>query len=167
MIITDEKMLRQPCENVKPEEVGELISLLERELASSPRQGIGLAGIQIGIPKKIAIVRITPFLRADLVNCRIAKQYDPILFKDEGCLSMPDTTVDTMRYQEIYVIDNMTEQKSFICTGLMAICVQHELDHVNNVLITDRSINRTKIKINPNDLCPCQSGKKYKKCCKK
>lgn len=165
MIITDEKMLRQPCENVKPEEVGELISLLERELTSSPRQGIGLAGIQIGIPKKIAIVRINPFLRADLVNCRIAKQYDPILFKDEGCLSMPDTTVDTMRYQEVYVIDNMTEQKSFICQGLMAVAVQHEIDHYNNILCVDRAVNKSKSKQRPNDLCACGSNKKHKRCC--
>src|ERR1700722_19799705 len=127
MIITDEKILRTPCEDVKPEEVGELISLLERELAASPQIGIGLAAIQISIPKKIAIVRINPFLRADLVNCRIAKQYDPILFKDEGCLSIPDVSIDTMRYQEIYVVDNMTEQKPFIATGLTAICIQHEI----------------------------------------
>jgi peptide deformylase len=165
MIITDEKLLRQPCIDVLPEEVGELVDLLERELKASSRPGIGLAAIQIGIPKKIAIVCISPRLQVNLINCRIAKQYDPALFQGEGCLSIPDKTVDTMRYQEVYVVDNLSEQKSFVATGLMAVAVQHEIDHWNNITMLERAIKPLKAKQRPNDPCACQSGKKYKRCC--
>jgi peptide deformylase len=165
VIITDDKILRQPCIDVLPNEVGELTALLERELVASARPGIGLAAPQIGIHKRIAIVRINPHLRADLVNCRIAKQYDPMPFKGEGCLSIPDVSVDTVRYNEVYVVDNLGDQKSFVATGLMAVCIQHELDHLSGILMTDRKANKSKPKQRPNDFCACQSGKKFKKCC--
>jgi peptide deformylase len=166
VIITDEKILRQPCEDVKPEEVSELIALLEQELAASPRQGIGLAAIQIGIPKKAAIIRINEILRADLINCRIKNAYDLRLFQGEGCLSVPDKTVDTMRYNEIHVVDNeLGFPSAFICQGLLSVAIQHELDHCAGVLMQDRSIDKSKKKVRPNDLCPCGSGAKYKRCC--
>lgn len=170
MIITDEKLLRLPCEDVKPEEVGELRDLLERELKRSAEQGrpgIGLALPQCGIYKRMAIVRINNDLRADLINCRIEKQYDPFVFHDEGCLSMPDKTVDTIRYNEIYVVDNLTFPNSFIATGLTAVCIAHEVDHYNQVLCVDRAANKSKPKVRPNDPCPCGSGAKAKKCCHK
>jgi peptide deformylase len=165
VIITDEKILRQPCEDVKPEEVGDLIALLERELAASPRRGIGLAAIQCGIPKKAAIVRINEILRADLINCRIKNAYDLQLFQGEGCLSIPDKTIDTMRYNEIHIVDNLGYPSEFVATGLLAIAIQHELDHCEGLLMTDRSVNPIKKKQRPNDPCICGSGKKQKRCC--
>lgn len=168
MIITDEKILRQPCVDVKTEEVGELVELLERELKQSAingRPGIGLALPQIGIHKRLAIVRINNDLRANLVNCRIEKQYDPFVFHDEGCLSIPDKTVNTIRYQEVYVVDNLTFPHTFIATGLTAIAIQHELDHLASILMTDRLADKSKTKVRPNDPCICGSSIKYKRCC--
>ena len=136
--------------------------------------GIGLAAPQIGIHKKIAIVRINNELKVDLVNCRIDKKYNLQLFKDEGCLSFPNRREDTMRYQEITIIDNLVAPHNFIATDLFAICIQHELDHLNGILLPDKAIIRTKFKVGPNETCPC--GKinpithkpfKYKKCCGK
>ena len=52
---------------------------------------------------------------------------------------------------------------------LEAVCVQHEIDHLNGMRILDRAqeltIRRTERKIGRNEKCPCGSGKKYKKCC--
>jgi len=168
VIITDEKTLRMPCEDVKPEEVGELVDLLERELKHSAelgRPGIGLALSQIGIHKKLAIVRINRELQVNLANCRIDKHYDPALFVGEGCLSIPDKTIDTIRYKEIYVVDNLIFPHSFIATDLMAVAIQHELDHLAGTLMLDRAVSLPKKKSKPNDLCPCGSGAKYKRCC--
>jgi peptide deformylase len=172
MIITNnEEALRVKCEDVKEEEIGELRSLLERELAYSAklgRQGIGLALPQIGIAKKMAIVRINDEYKADLVNCRIEKAYDQAIFRSEGCLSFPGKIEDTMRAQEICVVNNLIYPHSFIATGLMAVVIQHELDHLDGVLMFDRAIPKpAKIKMRPNDPCHCGSGKKYKKCCNK
>lgn len=164
MIITDEEVLRRPNEDVKPEEVEGLIALLEKELAASPRNGVGLACPQIGINKRIAIVRLSPNHKADLINCRIEKQHDPFIFKGEGCLSIPDRNVDTMRYREIYVVDNLTFPHSFICQDMMSVVVQHELDHLAGILCVDRDVNKKSKKVRPNDPCPCGCGKKAKRC---
>ena len=51
---------------------------------------------------------------------------------------------------------------------LEAVCVQHEIDHLNGVVCMDRKVNTTIVadkKIGRNEPCPCESGKKYKKCC--
>lgn len=171
MIITNnEEALRVKCENVLPEEVGALVEQLERELEYSARlgrPGIGLAAPQIGIAKNIAIVRLDNVYKVDLVNCTINNKYDRIMFKGEGCLSFPGRIEDTMRYQEIQISDNLIHPQSFIVSGLMAIVCQHELDHLNGVLLPDIALPKPKKKVGPNDPCACGSGRKYKKCCMK
>lgn len=172
MIITNnEELLRVKCEEVLPEEVGALIATLEQELDYANRLGkggIGLAAPQIGIAKKIAIVRIDK-IKLDLVNCKIEKGFDPTIFQEEGCLSFPGRVEDTTRFQEVYVTGNLVLPYTFTVTGLLAVVVQHELDHVNSVLFTDRAIPKTaplvkKLKQGPNDPCACGSNRKYKKC---
>lgn len=147
MIIVDEKLLRAECVDVLPEEISSLREELELELKRSfefGRPGIGLSAIQIGIQKNIAIVRISTgvgtFYDVDLVNCRISETYDQIYFDGEGCLSFPDMTVKTLRYNEIKVVDNLVEPKEFIATGLFAVCIQHELDHFKGVLLPDLAV---------------------------
>lgn len=144
MIVTDEEALRMECEDVLPEEVDELREKLEnglKESAALGRPGIGLACPQIGIAKKMAIVRISSRgdvqFNVDLVNCRISKGYNKRLFNAEGCLSFPGKYVDTMRYQEIVVVDNLVAPHSFVATGLFAVCIQHELDHLHGLLLPD------------------------------
>lgn len=144
MIITDEKLLRVQCSDVSLEEVDDLRRLLEDELilsAEKGRPGIGLAAPQIGIAKKMAIVRIPmsndKFYSVDLVNCRIAIGYDKAFFEKEGCLSFPNREERTLRYQEIYVVENLVNPFSFIAVGLPAVCIQHELDHIIGILLPD------------------------------
>jgi peptide deformylase len=169
MIITDEKILRTKCEDAAPEEVGEIISLLEKELNYSAhlgRAGIGLAAIQCGIPKNIAIVRIDQTYKVDLVNCKISHSYDEFIFENEGCLSVPNKTGSVKRYNEIHITDNLVYPNDFIAAGLFSVVIQHELDHTNSILFTDKII-QPKLKNKPNELCLCGSGRKYKKCCQK
>lgn len=149
MIITDEKLLRVKCEEVLPDEIDSLREELEKELKFSGelgRPGIGLAAPQIGISKNFAIIRINTQnginYNVDLVNCRISDKHDEFLFKNEGCLSFPGEQVDTMRYKEIVVVDNMVKPHSFIATGILAVCIQHELDHLQGVLLPDLKVNR-------------------------
>lgn len=171
MIITDEEALRIECEDVKGYEIGSLVGLLEEELkrsASLGRKGIGLAAPQIGIAKKIAIVRIDDAHSVDLVNARIVKGYDKDIFDNEGCLSFPGRYERTMRYSEIQVENQLIDPFNFICTGLFAVVVQHELDHLAGRLLPDVALPRlvsAKKKARPNDPCPCGSKKKYKRCC--
>ena len=169
IIQNNEELLRKPCEDVRPEEIGELRDLLERELKHSEelgRPGIGLALPQIGIYKKMAIVRINSEFQVDLVNAKLEQGYDLTMFRDEGCLSFPGRVENTMRYQEAYIVNNIEQPNRFIVTGLFAVCIQHELDHLNSILLPDRAIITPNItKIGRNDLCLCGSNKKFKKCC--
>jgi len=175
MIITDEKILRSPCSDAEESEVGHIVELLELELKNSARlgrPGVGLAAPQIGILKKVAIVRLGNNgyndMSVNLINCNIEKGYDKKKFRDEGCLSYPGRIENTLRYQEIYVKNNLIFPKSFIATGLFAVVCQHELDHLNNILLPDVALPKNDkliVKPGPNDKCYCNSGKKYKKCC--
>lgn len=176
IIINDEAALRVKCEDVLPHEVGPLVAQLEAELAEANRLGkggIGLAAPQIGIAKKIAIVRMgNKSADLDLVNCSIAKGYDPAIMKDEGCLSFPGRVEETTRFREVHIVNNLVYPHEFIATGLLAVVCQHELDHVNSTLFMDRAVPKimpvvNKTKVRPNDPCICGSGKKYKKCCSK
>lgn len=172
MIITnDEAALRVFCEPVTLEEMGPLIEALEKELEYSNRigrAGIGLAAPQIGIAKNIAIVRL-PKISFNLVNAKLVQGYDPALFTEEGCLSFPGRMEDTIRFQEVYITNNLVEPHSFTATGLVAVVCQHELDHLNSTLFMDRKMPKSvpavkTAKAGPNEPCPCGSGKKYKKC---
>ena len=170
MIITNnEKQLRVKCEPAADEyDASELIFLLEKNLemsASSGNPGIGLACPQIGIAKNVAIIRINDKYKVDLVNCRIQDYYDEFLFKGEGCLSFPGVICDTKRFNEIHVVDNLLYPHSFVATGIFSVAIQHELDHLNGVLLVDKLNKKDNIKQKPNELCLCGSGKKYKKCC--
>jgi peptide deformylase len=176
MIITNnEELLRVKCEDVLPEEVGALVATLEKELDYANKlgkNGIGLAAPQIGIAKKISIVRLGN-IKFDLVNAKIEKGFDPTLFREEGCLSFPGRVEDTIRFQEVVISDNLVSPNHFVATGLLAVVCQHELDHVNSTLFIDHLVPKTATVINrtakagPNDPCPCGSGKKYKKCCRR
>ncbi len=153
MIITDQSLLRVKCSDVLLEEVGVLCEALERELKHSEEigaPGIGLAAPQIGIAKNMAIVRIpgpqNKMYSVNLVNCRIAAKYDQAFFDGEGCLSFPGLQVRTLRYQEIYVVNNLVQPYSFIATGLPAVCIQHELDHLSGILLPDVDVSTKKHK---------------------
>lgn len=178
MIITNnEAALRVKCEDVSPEEAGELIAKLESELKyanSLGRGGIGLVAPQIGIAKNIAIVRLDKNKSSDLnlINCKILSGYDPVTFRNEGCLSFPGRVEDTTRFQEIHVGNNLEYPETFVVTGLLAVVVQHEIDHLNSSLFMDHIVQKkipivNKNKIGPNEPCFCNSGKKFKKCCGK
>jgi len=168
-IITDIEELRRPNDRIDPYEARSIIDKLETALDSSDKPGIGLAAPQIGIHKRVAIVRIShenskEFV--DLVNPEIIDQSFGTTFFDEGCLSFPGESFNTHRFKEVFVKDDL-HPAGFVASGLVAIAVQHECDHLDSILITDRAIGKNKI--GRNDPCPCGktiNGKriKFKKC---
>lgn len=146
MIITSEKDLRVKCSDVLPEEIPSIKEALEKALKHSyemGRPGMGLAAPQIGIAKNMAIVRLSgqaSVCNIDLINCRIEQMFDEFIFEGEGCLSFPNLSIKTKRYNEIVVVDNYSKPHRFIATGLLSVCIQHELDHLQGILFVDRWI---------------------------
>jgi peptide deformylase len=144
MIITDESLLRIKCEPVLLSEVDDLHDQLEKGLAWAAKQnraGVGLACPQIGIAKEMAIIRVDSF-KVDLVNAKITEKYNQFEFDGEGCLSFPGRYEKTLRYREIVVEGNLVKPYRFIATGFVAVVIQHELDHLQGILLPDVAIGR-------------------------
>ena len=165
MIITNLSTLRNQNIDVSIEEGREIIKKLEYELKNSKVSGVGLAAPQIAINKKVAIVRAYGE-KIDLINPKIIEKENGFVNFNEGCLSIPNIKVNTWRYRELFVKTDLYP-KGFVCYGNIAVIIQHEIDHLESILMIDRSVGKGKI--NRNDPCPC--GKtinnkpvKWKKC---
>ena len=168
-IITEKKILRKKSVPTTVEECQKkgIFKQLEDTLDSVGKNGAGLTAIQIGIPWRVAIVG-APEKRVRLINPSIVKHGPEGIYPQEGCLSLPGVSVDTRRYQSVRI--KYLNEKGDECEAwfkdLSAVIVQHEIDHMDGILITDRE-SAKKRKIGRNERCPCGSGKKYKKCCGK
>ncbi len=143
------------------------------------KDGIGLAANQVGINASVAVLNVRePII---LINPVITKQWDEIDYY-EGCLSYPEKGVHTKRYKNI-IIQTAQEESGWYFSGvetgkddegerlLEAVCVQHEIDHLNGMTIHDRKIDTTiktekKIGRNQKVLIACGTDSrvvKYKK----
>ena len=165
-IVTDDKSLRIKSNNTSIAECDELKiwEKLEATLKEN-KNGVGLSAIQIGIPIRAALAKIGDKIHK-LVNPKIiAKSDEMTKFDREGCLSIPNKYVNTLRHKTITVENEINGTVTY--EGFESIVVQHEIDHMDGVLMTDRKMQPVKFekKIGRNDKCPCGSGKKYKKCC--
>lgn len=132
-IITDITILKQKCSDATASEAIEICQQLDIALSQSRRKGLGLSAIQIGIAKRVAIVRM-PSLHLDLVNAYIEEKCEPFRFIQEGCLSF-GFNLDTRRYRHI-ILNNNGQRASL--DMLEACVVQHEVDHISGLTILDR-----------------------------
>lgn len=133
-IIQDLNILRQKSEPCRPEEVKDILQDLEDSL--DLKKGIGLAGVQIGALKQIAIIRIGT-QKINLVNAYIISKNEKFRMQGEGCLSLKGIHVDTIRYNDITINNNGTIETY---TGLLSVAIQHELGHFFGKLIIDKGI---------------------------
>jgi len=112
-------------------------------------QGIGLAASQVGILKKVIIADIGEGL-ISMINPEILTGLGED-FMEEGCLSLPDTGINIKRKQYIFVryIDRNEKEKECELNGLTARVIQHEIDHLNGVLIIDYAplVDRSKLNV--------------------
>ena len=143
-IITEpNKLLRQvskPVEKVGKEEQQLMDDMLDTMYDAN---GIGLAAIQIGIPKRIIVMDICKEEGKKepryFVN-PIIKNKNPIKnTHEEGCLSVPDQFAEIDRPSECDVeyLDYNGEKQQLKAEGLLATCIQHEMDHLEGILFID------------------------------
>ena len=149
-------VLRKKCENVSDDynNLSELISnMWETMYASS---GVGLAAPQIGLSIRMFIVDASPFSEDEKLDkderiklstfkkVFINPELIPITEKlntfNEGCLSIPDVREDVVRENEILIkyYDENFNKHELELDGLRARVVQHEFDHIEGVLFTDK-----------------------------
>ena len=104
--------------------------------------GIGLAATQLGVPHRLLVYRVEPDSPVNaLVNPEIewSSKEDEIF--EEGCLSLPGVHVDVERsiHVRVRAQDETGEAVSVEASGLEARVIQHEIDHLDGVLILDRT----------------------------
>jgi len=158
-IITDIVELKKENDEVTLEEAEEIIEQLELSLKSSEVPGVGLAAPQIGIHKRVAIIRLGNE-KLNLINPHIIEKKHGFILNGEGCLSVPGKKVNTRRFKEILVKDDL-HPAGLVLVDMIAVVSQHEIDHLDQILITDRDLSNQPGR---NDPCFCGSGKKFKKC---
>ena len=102
--------------------------------------GIGLAAPQIGVDKRVIVFDIEDKLAA-LCNPVIVEASEETAVDDEGCLSVPGVTVPVERSVRVVCQGQTTEGRdvSLEATDLLARVIQHEIDHLDGVLILDRA----------------------------
>ncbi len=103
-----------------------------------------LAAIQVGINKSLLIYDISPrdekrSLQV-LINPRIIESEGSTISEDEGCLSVPDFKANVKRAASVFVegFDNKEKPLRLEAEGLLAVVLQHEIDHLNGILFIDR-----------------------------
>jgi peptide deformylase len=100
--------------------------------------GLGLSANQVGLPFRICVIDINePKI---IINPRIVKMSDKMVKSQEGCLSLPGVDVTINRHKEVTVeYEDVTgKTKLEKCTGLLSRCIQHEVDHLNGILMINR-----------------------------
>lgn len=137
------KKLRQvslPVKKVGKEEQNLMNDMLETMYDA---KGIGLAAIQIDIPKKIIVLDISKSENEKkpmfFVNPLIINKDLNLTTYEEGCLSVPDqfAEIDRPSKCEVEYLDYDGNKKLLKANGLLATCIQHEMDHLEGVLFID------------------------------
>jgi peptide deformylase len=143
LIILPDPVLRQVSKPV--EKVDAALRKLSADMLETmyDAPGIGLAAIQIGEPLRMLVVDLSkeeePKTPQIFINPEILESGEDRSTYEEGCLSIPDYYADVERPASVRVryLDADGKQQEVMADGLLATCLQHEIDHLNGVLFID------------------------------
>jgi len=143
IIIEPDPILRKKRENLEKvdNELRLLLDDLLETMYSAP--GIGLAAVQVGILKRLIVIDISKDKEKKnpifLINPEIISKSKNTSIYEEGCLSLPGHFAEIERPEEckIKYIDYDGKKKEMKANGLLATCIQHEIDHLNGILFID------------------------------
>ena len=143
ILIEPNKLLRQVSETV--EKVGDEERALMDDMLDTmyDAPGIGLAAIQIGVPKRIIVMDIARDENKKepryFINPVIKNKNEEKAKYEEGCLSVPDQFAEIERPTtcEVEYLDYEGKKQLLKADGLLATCIQHEMDHLEGILFID------------------------------
>lgn len=121
--------------------------------------GIGLAAVQVGILKRMFVIDVPKKIGSTklvLINPVIKELSAEKAAGEEGCLSLPGTGAEVLRSKNVIVeySDLQGKRKTLKASGLLAVCIQHEYDHLDGITFVDR--------IDPNEKMKCvRESKKF------
>ena len=143
ILILPDKRLRLKSEPVKAidRSLRKLVDDMFETMYAAP--GIGLAAIQLGVAQRVVIMDLAkkddPKAPLVFINPEVTWKADERATYEEGCLSIPDYYEEVERPSAVRVkyLDRDGKPQEIEATGLLATCLQHEIDHTNGVLFID------------------------------
>ena len=143
ILVVPDPILKARAKPVAPADMEELRRLIPRMFATMYKApGIGLAAPQVGVGLRFAVVD----LMADnvsapivLINPEVIARSEELATREEGCLSLPGQYAEVMRPARVTVryMDLEGAKRQIEAEGLLAACLQHEIDHLDGVLFVD------------------------------
>ncbi|HEV2613273.1 MAG TPA: peptide deformylase [Gammaproteobacteria bacterium] len=131
------RLRAEPVEKVTPEIIKILDDMLETMYAD---RGVGLAAIQVNIQKRLIVMDVSDDYNEPLcfINPKIISAEGHKLF-EEGCLSVPGIYEKVKRAENVVFtyMDKNNQSQTVEAEGLLADCIQHEIDHLNGKLFID------------------------------
>ncbi len=151
-----EPVLRKVGEEISPDypNLKEVIANMYDTMYNA--YGVGLAAPQVGLPIRLFVIDTEPFSESDdlskeeqeqlkgfkktFINAKILKEEGEEWGFNEGCLSIPDVREDVYRHERITIeyYDEDFNKKTDVFDGLIARVIQHEYDHIEGILFTDK-----------------------------
>ena len=137
------KILREKSLKVNQvdEDLQKLMDDMLETMYAAP--GIGLAAIQVGVPKRVIVLDIAPKDKPKnpmcFVNPEIISKSENISTYEEGCLSLPGQFAEIDRPDKCHIkyLDYYGQGKEIEAYGMFATCIQHEMDHLEGILFID------------------------------
>ena len=159
-------VLRKVCDEVAPDSISLKETIANMYDTMYNAYGVGLAAPQIGLPIRVFIVDTEPFsdsedvdkkeseqlkvFKQTFINAKMIKEEGEEWVFNEGCLSIPDVREDVYRNEKITIeyFDEDFNKKTEVYDGLIARVIQHEYDHIEGILFTDKisTLKKTLIK---------------------
>ena len=144
------EILRSPDPRLKKvakpiEKIDDTIKKLSKDMLETmyKNNGIGLAATQIGVEKRIVVMDVTQGENKNepliLINPQVIRQSDELKLYNEGCLSFPTQYAEVERPDKITAeyLDLQGKKQQIEADGLLSVCIQHEIDHLNGKVFVD------------------------------
>ncbi len=147
ILIAPDPVLRAKAKPVGPGDDAAVRALIPRMFSTMYHApGIGLAAPQVGAGLRLAVVDVSPDNERRplvLVNPEVIARSDELATREEGCLSLPNQYADVTRPARVKVryFDEAGAKREIEGDGLLAACLQHEIDHLDGILFVDHLSN--------------------------
>ena len=147
ILIAPDPALKTRARRINEQDSAQVRELVPRLLDTMYRApGIGLAAPQVGVGLRLAVVDLMSDEKRSpivLVNPEVIAASDELATREEGCLSLPGQYADITRPARVKVryLDQTGAKQEIEADGLLAACLQHEIDHLDGVLFVDHLSN--------------------------
>lgn len=143
ILVAPHPVLKKKAEpvTVVDDEIRTLMENMLETMYAAP--GIGLAAPQVGVSKRVLVMDVSRDGEDNaplrMANPEVISESDDIATYEEGCLSFPEQYAEVLRPAEVTIryLDENNETREMKADGLLATCVQHEIDHLDGVVFVD------------------------------